>query len=40
MSDGSVEDGSIFIWEHEINRTSFIASSITELIRRYYNDEV
>ena len=40
MSDGSVEDGRICIWEHEINRTSFVASSIVKLIRRYYNDEV
>ena len=40
MSDGSVEDGRICIWEHEINRTSFVASSIVKLIRRYYNDKV
>ena len=40
MSDGSVENDRIYIWEHEINKTSFAASSISELIRRYYNDEV
>ena len=40
MSDGSDENGKIWIWEHETNRTSFAASSISELIRRYYNDEI
>ena len=40
MSDGSIDDGKIFIWEHETNETRLVASNITELIRRYYNDEI
>lgn len=40
MNDGSAENGRICVWEHETNKTSFAASSISELIRRYYNDEI
>ena len=38
--DGSVDGGRIYIWEHELNQTRPVASSIPELIRRYYNDEI
>ena len=39
-SDGCVDSGKIYIWLHEINETRLVASSIPELIRRYYNDEI
>ena len=36
---GQVDDKRIFIWLHETNETELVASSITELIARYYLDE-
>lgn len=38
--DGSVDDRRIYIWEHEINETHLVASSIAELIARYFHDEI
>lgn len=31
---------SIYMWEHETNETHKVASNITELIKRYYNNEI
>ena len=39
-SDGSVDSDKIYIWLHETNETNIVASSIEELICRYYNDEI
>ena len=33
---GQVDDKRIYLWLHETNETEFVASSITELIARYY----
>ncbi len=38
--DGKADIASIYMWEHETNETHKVASNITELIRRYYNDEI
>lgn len=39
-ASGQVDDKRIFIWLHETNETELVASSITELIARYYLDEL
>ena len=39
-ADGSVEEDRIILWLHETNETVPVASSITELITRYYHDEI
>jgi cell wall assembly regulator SMI1 len=38
--NGKVDTSAIFIWEHETNETHAVASDISELIRRYYRDEI
>ncbi len=38
--DGKADITSIYMWEHETNERYKVASNITELIKRYYNDEI
>ena len=37
---GQVDDKHIYLWLHETNETELVATSITELIARYYLDEL
>ena len=37
---GLVDDKHIYIWLHETNETELVASSISELITRYYHNEI
>ena len=40
-SDGNILDEAIiYVWEHEEYRLKQVATSMTELITRYYNDEI
>ena len=39
-SDKGIDDNVIYIWEHEEFRLKPIAESMTELITRYYHDEI
>ena len=39
-ADGTADESVIFRWEHETNEYIPVASDISELIRRYYNDEI
>lgn len=38
--DGFIDENAICIWEHEEFRWKQVASNMTELITRYYNDEI
>ncbi len=38
--NNSVDEASVFMWDHETDGTHKVASSITELIERYYRDEI
>ncbi|MBQ7295571.1 MAG: SMI1/KNR4 family protein [Clostridia bacterium] len=38
--NGKADTSAIYIWEHETNETHFVATSIKELIIRYYNSEI
>lgn len=38
--DGAIDDGVIYIWEHEESCLKKAASNIEELIVRYYHDEI
>ncbi len=40
LEDGEIDTSAIYIWEHEINKTSIVAKDIKELIRKYYNSEI
>lgn len=41
LDENGVADGEkIYCWDHETNETHIVASSILELIERYYNDEI
>lgn len=40
LEDGEIDTSAIYIWEHEINKTSVVAKDIKELIRKYYNSEI
>ncbi len=40
LPDDTVETTAIYIWEHETNETHQVASSLSELIVRYYHDEI
>ncbi len=40
ISDGVTDAADIYMWEHETNETHKVASNITQLIERYYNDEI
>ncbi len=39
-ADGVIDETAIYIWEHEESRLKQVASSMTELITRYYHDEI
>lgn len=39
-ADGAIDDGVIYIWEHEESCLKKAASNIEELIVRYYHDEI
>ncbi len=38
--EGDVDSQSIFIWQHEENKTTKVASNIQELIQKYYSNEI
>lgn len=40
LENGETDGTAIYIWEHELFETRKVADSITELITKYYNDEV
>ncbi len=40
LSDGTADLTAIYMWEHETNETHQVASNMTELIKRYYHDEI
>lgn len=39
-SDGVIDESSIYIWEHEEYCLKQAGTNMTELITRYYNDEI
>ena len=40
LPDGSADDSVILIWEHELFESRPVARNMTELITRYYRDEI
>ena len=40
LPDGETDCSAIYIWEHELFETREVAKNMTELITKYYSDEV
>lgn len=40
LPDGETDDSAIYVWEHELFEAREVAKDITELITKYYNDEL
>ncbi|MBQ8784364.1 MAG: SMI1/KNR4 family protein [Clostridia bacterium] len=40
LQNGETDTSAIYIWEHELFETRKVAENITDLIIKYYNDEV
>lgn len=40
ISQGQITDPELYRWDHEDNETRPVASSLAEMITRYYNDEI
>ncbi len=39
-ADGEIDENAVYIWEHEESCCKQVASSMTELITRYYHNEI
>lgn len=37
--NGRIEDGGIYLWNHETNEATLVAATLPELIKKYYNGE-
>lgn len=40
LPDGAVDTAGIYIWEHELFETRWVAKDLPEMITKYYNDEI
>ena len=40
LSDGSTDASAIYIWEHELFETRKVADNLTDLITKYYQNEI
>ena len=40
LENGKTDDSAIYVWEHELLETREVAKDITDLITKYYNDQV
>ena len=40
LENGTTDDSAIYVWEHELLETREVAKDITDLITKYYNDQV
>lgn len=40
LSDGRADDSAVYIWEHELFEVRRVADNISDLIKKYYSDEI
>lgn len=40
IADGVVDDSEIILWDHETNETTPAAKNLSDLINKYYSDEI
>ena len=40
LDDGSIKDNEIFLWNRKTNETKFVATTLPELIKKYYKNEI